>query len=141
MTPGKQAALPCLECGQAIPDGRRWLCSARCAAVMALIRYGRKHAAGEDPDEEGLDDARLRRYAVEATIVGRFPTQSVMEKVRVRDRHSCQCEGCHARGADEVDYWASDPDLQRRPQARDLRTLCSVHHRSESRERLRGGPA
>ena len=140
MTAGKQAALSCLECGQAIPDGRRWLCSPRCAAVMTLVRYGRKHMAGEDPDEVGLDDARLRRYAAEATIVGRFPTQSVMEKVRVRDRHSCQYVGCDARGADEVDYKASDPDLQRRPQARDLRTLCSVHHRSESLERFVGAP-
>ena len=104
MTPGKQAALSCLECGQAIPDGRRWLCIPRCTAVMALVRYGRKHMAGEDPDEVGLDDALLRRYAGDATIVGRFPTQSIMEKVRVRDRHRCQYVGCDAHGADEVDY-------------------------------------
>jgi hypothetical protein len=96
--------------------------------------------AGEDPDEVGLDDALLRRYAGEATIVGRFPTQSVMEKVRVRDGHSCQYVGCDAHGADEVDYVAPDPDLQRRPQARDLRTLCSVHHRGESIQRFVGVP-
>ncbi len=144
MTPSKHAGLDCLECGQAIPDERRWLCSARCAAVMAIVRYGRKRAAGEDPDEEGLDDARLRRYAGGATIegeapvIGQFPTQSVLEKVRVRDHHTCQYEGCQARGAHEVDYWARDPDLQRRPQARDLRTLCSVHHRSESLDRFVG---
>ena len=138
MTPAKQAALSCLECGQAILDGLRWLCIPRCTAVMALVRYGRKHMAGEDPNEVGLDDALLRRYAGDATIVGRFPTQSIMEKVRVRDRHRCQFVGCDAHGADEVDYWASDPDLQRRPQARDLRTLCSAHHRRESLERFVG---
>lgn len=140
MTPDKQAALSCLECGQTIPDGRRWLCSSRCSAVMTLVRFGRKHMAGEDPDEVGIDDALLRRYAGEATIVGRFPTQSIMEKVRVRDHHSCQYVGCDARGADEVDYSAFDPDLRRRPQAKDLRTLCSVHHRSESLKRFVGAP-
>ncbi len=138
MIPSKDVALPCLECGQAIPGGQRWLCSDRCAAVMTLVRYGRKHAAGEHPDEVGLDDALLRRYAGQAGIVGRFPTQSILEKVRVRDGHRCQYKECRAGGAAEVDYHADDPDLKRRPQARDLRTLCSSHHQSESRGRFVG---
>jgi hypothetical protein len=131
----KQAVLTCLECGQAIPDGQRWLCSARCAAVMKLVRYGRKHAAGEDPDETGLDDALLHRYRGQAGIVGRFPTQSLLDKVRGRDRRRCQYQGCDATGA-AVDYREDDPDLIRRPRADDLRTLCPSHHKSESRRRF-----
>lgn len=138
MNESKHAALTCLECGQAIPDGQRWLCGDRCGAVMKLVRYGRKHAAGEDPDEVGLDDALLRRYGGQAGVVGRFPTQSVLDKVRRRDGHSCQYPDCNAGGADEVDYRADDPDLKRRPQAEDLRTLCSRHHQSESRRRFVG---
>lgn len=137
MTPGKHGGLNCLECGQAIPGGRRWLCSDRCAAVMTLVRYGRKHLAGEDPDEVGLDDTLVRRYAAQAGIVGRFPTQSLLGEVRDRDRHRCRFEGCNA-SADEVDYLADDPDLKRRPRMEDLRTLCAIHHQQVSRQRFVG---
>lgn len=144
MTPSKHGGLNCLECGQAIPGGRRWLCSDRCAALMTLVRYGRKHLAGEDPDEVGLDpdevgldEPRVRRYAAQAGIVGRFPTESLLRKVRARDRHRCWFEGCSAR-ANEVDYLADDPDLNRRPRVEDLRTLCSIHHQEVSRQRFVG---
>jgi hypothetical protein len=108
--------------------------------VAVLTCDGRKHAAGEDPDEVGLDDALLRRYGGQAGIVGRFPTQSVLDKVRRRDGHRCQYQGCHAGEAAEVDYSADDPDLKRRPRAEDLRTLCTSHHQSESRRRFVGAP-
>jgi hypothetical protein len=129
----------CLECGAQIPDGQRWVCSDRCAAVMALVRYGRKHSRAEDGAWDGLEDARISRYKSRADILGRLPTQSLLAKVRDRDRQRCQFEGCRAAG-DAVDYRADDPDLgpKSRPSASDLRTLCAAHHRTESQRRFVG---
>jgi hypothetical protein len=127
----------CLECGEPIPDSQRLVCSDRCAAVMALVRYGRKHSLGVGDDEVGLDDARISRHKSDANILGNLPTQSLLDKVRTRDRHRCQFDGCGAVG-DAVDYQEDDPDLGRRPRASDLRTLCPAHHRTESQRRFVG---
>jgi hypothetical protein len=79
--------LVCLECGQPIPDGQRWLCSGRCRAVMRLVRYGRSHPEqGPDPADPDL----LNRQRRQAGIVGRFPTYETLVKARHHDHGQCQ---------------------------------------------------
>jgi hypothetical protein len=134
MNEQKNVGLTCLECGQPIPDGRRWLCSDRCAAVLALVHYGRSQIrAGYEPERD-----RLNRYRRTAGIVGRFPTDVVRSRVLPRlGQHGCEYPGCTA-DATHVDWRADDPDLRRQPRAEDLRRLCAAHHRSESLRRFIG---
>lgn len=120
----------CLECGQPVVDGGGWLCSPRCAAVMALVRHGRSPRDLPDPDQLN----RLRRAG---GIVGHFPTEQVQASVRSRDRHRCRYAGCGAAG-ERLDWVTDDPDLRRRVRSGDLRTLCDQHHFEESRRRFVG---
>ena len=134
MNQGMEGALACLECGELIPGSRRWVCSARCAAVLALVRNGRrKEAEGWYLDPELL--RRYRRRAGKPGIVGRFPTITQRQRVRERDDHRCQFTGCEAGDAHEIDWRADDPDLNSLP-ADALRTLCATHHRRESLRRF-----
>jgi len=128
MTVNKNATLACLECGRPIDGARRWLCSARCSAVMKLVWYGRRSKSDKFYP---IEDDRLRRYRREADIEGSFPTQRVRDAVLTRDDHRCGL--CGARGADEVDYRLDDASLGQRLGAGDLRTLCSGCQRSESK--------
>ena len=136
-------ALPCLECGQPIPDGERWVHSPRCAAVMALVRYGRKHLEKDpdpyDPDvlDADVDPDRLNKYREQAGIVGLFPSLPVRRAVLRRDRGYCQYPGCTESEAMRIDWKSDDPNLNR-VQAKDLRTLCIVDHRKESLRRFVG---
>jgi hypothetical protein len=96
-------ALACLECGQPIPDGQRWVHFPQCAAVMTLVRSGRsyleKDPDPDDPDVLNADPDLLNRYRVQAGIVGLFPSFPVRRAVRRRDRGYCQYPGCTERGA------------------------------------------
>jgi predicted nucleic acid-binding Zn ribbon protein len=134
MSQSMEGALACLECGEPIPGSRRWVCSARCAAVLALVRNGRrKEAEGWYLDPELL--RRYRRRAGKPGIVGRFPTISQRQRVTERDHHHCQFPGCETGDAHEIDWRADDPDLNSL-RADALRTLCSPHHRRESVRRF-----
>lgn len=136
-------ALACLECGLPIPHGERWVHSPQCAAVMALVRYGRLHREKDlDPDDPDVldmdaDPDRLNKYREQAGIVGLFPSLAVRRAVLHRDRGHCQYPGCTEPGAVRIDWKEEDPSL-RSVRARDLRTLCDVHHRGESLQRFVG---
>lgn len=127
MTGNESATLTCLECGRPIAGGRRWLCSARCSAVLKLVWYGRRSTSDS---VSPIEDDRLRRYRRDADIEGSFPTQRVRHAVLARDGH--RCELCGASGADEVDFRLDDASLGKGLGAGDLRTLCSGCQRSES---------
>lgn len=133
MSESANTSLACIECGQPIATAGRWLCSARCGAVMALVRYGRR---SQLDDLSPMEDDRLARYRRAADIVGRFPTELARKKVLDRDAHRCTL--CGATGANEVDYVSGDPSVERGPQVGDLRSLCSPCHRSESIHRFVG---
>jgi 5-methylcytosine-specific restriction endonuclease McrA len=132
MTQNENPTLACLECGQPVAGARRWLCSDECAAVMMLVRYGRR-AKSHEPS--AIDEDRLRRYRSKAGIKVPFPSRMVLKAVLDRDKHRCLV--CGAGGADEVDYQADEPSAG--PKAwgsKDFRTLCSGCHLSESRRRF-----
>jgi 5-methylcytosine-specific restriction endonuclease McrA len=128
MTGNEHPTLACLECGRPIDGARRWLCSARCSAVLKLVWYGRRSKSDKFYP---IEDDRLRRYRRDADIEGSFPTQKVRDAVLTSDDHRCRL--CGACGADEVDYRLDDASLGQRLGAGDLRTLCSGCQRSESK--------
>ena len=134
--------LACLECGEPILDGSRWLCSARCAAVMTLVRYGRSNveegAHPIDPDGLSVDQDLLNRYRRKAGIIGRFPSLLVRQAVRGRDGGRCQDSGCAEREVTRTDWCSDDPVLTRPVRVSDLRTLCVGHHREVSLHRFVG---
>jgi 5-methylcytosine-specific restriction endonuclease McrA len=133
MTEHETPTLACLECGRPIAGARRWLCGAKCTAVMKLVQYGRRSKSN---DHSPIEDDRLRRYRHKAKLEGRFPTQRVRAEVLDRDNHRCRL--CGAKGANEVDYWLGAESPGRRLVAGDLRTLCSGCQRSESRRFVDG---
>jgi hypothetical protein len=127
-------ALACIECGEPIPGSATWVCTPRCNAVMALVRYGRtQFAAGSYPVED-----RLNRHRREAEVIGRFPTWSVRNETVRRDKGHCQVAGCLEREVDMVDWRDDDPVLTRRVRAGDVRAVCPDHQRSESLRRFIG---
>lgn len=121
----------CLECDRAVPDGRGLVCGPQCAAVMALVRYGRRQDR-----EMGLEPERVRPLKRRAKIIGRMPTDRVRRAVLARSTR-CEVDDCSAP-PEIVDFRLDDPDLQHLVRAEDLRTVCAQHHRSESLRRFVG---
>jgi 5-methylcytosine-specific restriction endonuclease McrA len=132
MSESENPTLACLECGRPIAGARRWLCSAKCTAVLKLVWYGRRR---KSDDLWPIRYDRLGRYRREAKIEVLFPTQRVQGAVLDRDKHRCLL--CGASGADEVDYQSDEPSLEPKVRgSKDFRTLCSGCHLGESRRRF-----